>query len=61
MKKITCIILGHKYKLKKRITKSISELICTRCKSEFGINTSIESLLPLDSELKTLHKLLLDK
>lgn len=53
---VVCFIFGHRYKVTKRITKSISELQCKRCKKEFGINTSCESLLPLDKELKELHK-----
>ena len=52
---VVCFIFGHRYKVTKRITKSISELQCKRCKKEFGINTSCESLLPLDKELKELH------
>lgn len=53
---VVCFIFGHRYKVTKRITKSIAELQCKRCKKEFGINTSCESLLPLDKELKELHK-----
>lgn len=53
---VVCSIFGHKYKVTKRITKSIAELQCKRCRKEFGINTSCESLLPLDEELKELHK-----
>lgn len=53
--KIICKLFGHNYKLKRRISKSIAELECNRCKSEFGINTSIQSLMPLDDELKQLH------
>lgn len=53
--KIFCKIFGHNYKLKRRISKSIAELKCARCKSEFGINTSVQSLLPLDDELRQLH------
>lgn len=53
--KIFCQIFGHKYMLKRRISKSIAELKCSRCKAEFGINTSNQSLLPLDNELKQLH------
>ena len=54
---VVCFIFGHRYKVTKRVTKSIAELQCKRCKKEFGINTNCESLLPLDKELKELHKL----
>ena len=56
IKSIICLILGHKYKVTQRITKSISELQCKRCKMEFGMNTDTQSLLPLDNELRKLHK-----
>lgn len=50
-----CWLLGHKYKVTSRITKSISELQCPRCKKEFCINTTAQSLLPMDDELRSLH------
>ena len=58
-KKILCYLFGHKYKMKRRITKSIAELQCIRCNKEFGINSTIKVVLELDKELKELHDLIL--
>lgn len=51
-----CWVFGHKYKVTRRITKNIAELQCPRCKKEFGINTTTQALLPMDDELKSLHR-----
>jgi len=51
-----CLGFGHKYKVTRRITKSIAELQCPRCKKEFGINTTAQALLPMDDELRSLHR-----
>lgn len=59
MKKLLCFIFGHKYKLKRRITRDISELVCARCKEEFGLNKTVKTVLPLDDELKEIHQLYL--
>lgn len=55
LNKILCFILGHKYRLKKKITTNISEVTCLRCKKEFGINYYTKSLLEMDDELRELH------
>jgi hypothetical protein len=51
-----CWLFGHRYKVTRRITKSIAELQCPRCKKEFGINTTAKALLPMDDELRSLHR-----
>lgn len=56
MKKILCRLFGHRYKVTKRISRSIAELKCKRCSCEFGINTDAQALLPLDNELRELHE-----
>lgn len=58
MKKAICFLFGHKYRLKRRISSTIREVKCIRCKSEFGMNDTTQSLLPLDNELKDLHRFL---
>lgn len=50
-----CYFFGHKYSVTRRINKEIAELTCSRCKKEFAINTYVQSLLPLDNELRELH------
>lgn len=54
--RLLCAAFGHKYKLKRRITANISELVCLRCKKEFGINCATKSLLEMDCELKEMHE-----
>jgi hypothetical protein len=51
-----CWVFGHRYKVTRRITQSIAELQCPRCKKEFGINTTAQALLPMDDELRSLHR-----
>lgn len=51
-----CWVFGHRYKVTRRLTKSIAELQCPRCKKDFGINTTTQALLPMDDELKSLHR-----
>lgn len=50
-----CYVVGHRYKLTRRISRSIAELRCPRCGEEFGINTDAHALLTLDDELRHLH------
>lgn len=50
-----CYVAGHRYKVTRRISKRVAELICTRCDKEFGIHTGVPSLLPLDDELRQIH------
>jgi phage FluMu protein Com len=59
MRKIICKISGHKYKLLRKISNTIVEVKCDRCKNEFGMNSDAQTILPLDGELKTLHSFLL--
>ncbi len=50
-----CSIVGHRYKVTRRVARSIYELQCPRCKARFGMNTSVKALLPLNLELQELH------
>ena len=61
MKKLLCLIFGHKYKVIRDITPYIRELRCKRCKKEFGMNDDVKILLPLDQELKDAHNILITK
>jgi hypothetical protein len=56
---ILCKIIGHKYKLLLRINRDIRELECSRCKKHFAMNDELKVVLPLDQELKELHKTLI--
>jgi hypothetical protein len=54
--KIICYLFGHKYRLQKRISNTIREIKCKRCGLEFGMNDDVKTVLPLDNELRKLHK-----
>jgi hypothetical protein len=56
---VMCRLFGHKYTLKRNITPYLREIKCERCGKEFGINDETKSVLPLDNELKKLHRDLL--
>lgn len=55
---VMCRFFGHKYRLKRHITPYLREIKCTRCKQEFGMNDQTQSVLPLDNELRELHRVL---
>lgn len=57
---VMCRFFGHKYRLKRHITPYLREIKCTRCKKEFGMNDQTQSVLPLDNELRELHRVLLN-
>ena len=56
MKRIICFIFGHKFRLLRRISPTTRELKCKRCKKEFGMNDDVKVILPMDYELRELHK-----
>jgi hypothetical protein len=58
MSKIICYILGHKYRLHKKITDEIREVKCIRCNMLFSMSDNPQCLLPMDDELHELHKIL---
>lgn len=53
--RILCGLFGHKYTRKRRVTYTITELYCIRCKKEFAIHYMVGTILPLDDELRKLH------
>lgn len=57
---VMCRLFGHEYTLKRNITPYLREIECKRCNKEFGMNDQVQSVLPLDSELKKLHSELLN-
>lgn len=60
LNRILCQLFGHRYRIKRKITPSIREVICTRCKAEFAMDDRAETLLPLDDEFRAMHDTLLD-
>lgn len=56
---VMCRLFGHDYKLLRKISPTIRELKCGRCKQEFGMNDNVQALLPLDDELLDCHATLL--
>jgi hypothetical protein len=57
--RVMCRLFGHDYKLLRKISPTIREVKCGRCKQEFGMNDSVKGLLPLDDELRDYHPTLL--
>lgn len=58
MKKFICKIFGHKYSLIRRVSPQIREIFCERCLDEFAMHDGLRTILPMDDELRDLHKLL---
>jgi hypothetical protein len=59
VKKLLCIINGHKFKLLRQITNTVRELKCERCGKEFSHNDDTLTALPLDAKLKEMDDSLL--
>ena len=55
MKWLLCILFGHKYRLHRKVTLSIRELKCKRCKSLFAMSDDVYTVLPLSADLKRMH------
>lgn len=58
MKKIFCFLFKHKYKLVENITPTIREIKCTRCNAHFSMSDECRTVLPMDNELKAIHKMI---
>ena len=56
-----CRLFGHDYKLLRKISATIREVKCGRCKQEFGMNDNVQALLPLNDELQECHNTLLEQ
>lgn len=61
MRKIICYVFGHKYKVLRRITNTIRELKCERCRKEFAMNDDVRCVLPLSIDLKEANDYMLEK
>lgn len=52
--KLYCSIVGHQYKLEKKVTQHIKEFKCSCCGKEVTTN-AYGKLVPLTPELKFIH------
>jgi len=53
---IFCFLLGHKYKVIQRVSKTSRRVKCNRCSKEGGMNDSTQSLVKWDSELEEMYQ-----
>ena len=53
--KMICSVLGHRFKIQKRITVHTKEYKCECCGKEVT-TTPNGNIIPLTDELKTIHK-----
>jgi len=60
MKKLICFLFGHKYKLLRKISSTTREIKCKRCKVEFGMNDTTQSVFPMDADLRSAHEWIKD-
>ena len=56
-----CRLFGYDYSLLRKISATIREVKCGRCKQEFGMNDNVQALLPMDDELHECHNILLEQ
>ncbi len=50
--KITCTLLGHKYHVTQKFSKTERRVGCTRCNKDWSMNDAIGSLLDWDGEFE---------
>lgn len=55
MKRLLCFLLGHNYRLHRKVTSRIRELKCKRCKQLFAMSDDVRTVLPLTFEFKEMH------
>ena len=53
---IKCKFGYHKYYLIKELTPWSRKLGCKNCQSFFGMNDSVQSVIPWDSDLEEMYK-----
>lgn len=58
---LVCLLFKHKYRVKREITPETREVLCKRCKKEWGMNDNVKAFIPMDNELRRFHELLLKK
>ncbi len=52
--KMICSVLGHRFKVQKKITSHTKEYKCDCCGKEVTVNAN-GNIVPLTEELKTIH------
>lgn len=52
---LICQLFGHQYTMFRRVIPGIREVCCVRCAKLFAVNDSLETVLPLDNELRQMH------
>jgi hypothetical protein len=53
---ILCLLVGHRYYIKKRLTSHSRCLGCKRCGRYFGMNDDVHMVIPWSIELTELHE-----
>jgi len=56
MRKLMCMVLGHKYQIVERFTPAMRHIKCTRCGEHWGMNDDVRALVPWDEELEELGR-----
>jgi hypothetical protein len=56
LKKLICVLIGHRYVLLRVFSPSSRKIGCTRCGKEWGMHDSVPAFVPWDGELEQLHR-----
>ena len=56
MRRIFCLIFGHKYFRVKQLTDDSLLVGCKRCKKYYGMNKSVCAILPFDKEMEEMYR-----
>jgi hypothetical protein len=55
MKRLVCLLLGHKYYLVRVLTDNGKLIGCKRCGKFYGVNDDVRAILPFDEDLCNLY------
>jgi len=58
LKRITCFLKGHKYKVLQKFSKTSRRIICTRCGGDWGMNDNVQAVVKWDSELEEMYEVM---
>jgi len=55
IRKLLCVVLGHRYALIRRLSHDARHIGCLRCRQQWGMHDSLRILLPWDSDLAAIY------
>lgn len=57
MKRLLCMVLGHKYKVDRVLSDNARKVSCGRCNCKWGMHDPTRSFVPWDSDLEHIYSI----